>query len=173
MTGDVREPGATLLAAVRRIAGDPMGAPVEPFATRASGATPFALGWATVELDRAEQAFVETFGASVGPAVPAPNDTILGASCRILALDPPGLPFVVLIEPDTEGRLAATLARHGEGPAAVWIGPAMSGDTTPAGDPAPGTGGDGPFGPQILLPGAPVTGPHRLLVPAGPGTITP
>lgn len=165
MTADVRLPGAALLEALERIAGD---------APRAYGARPFALGWATVELDRAAQAFADTFGSSARPAVAAPDDTLLGASCRIVAVDLPGLPRVVLLEPNTEGRLAATLARHGEGPMAVWLGPVAPGDPTAAATTGPmGTGGLGPFGPQILLPGAPITGPHRLLVPAGPGTITP
>jgi hypothetical protein len=166
MTADVREPGAALLEALERIAGD---------APRTSDSMPFALGWATVELDRAAGAFAETFGPSATPAVAAPDDTLLGASCRIVALDLPGLPYVVLLEPYTEGRLAATLARRGEGPIAVWLGAvapgaptAMAASTLPI-----GTGGHGPFGPQILLPGSPTTGPHRLLVPAEPGTITP
>ena len=187
MTGDGSAPGgtsllATLVDALARIAGD------DP------DLAPFALGWATVELDRAEQAFADTFGPSAGPAVAAPDDSILGASCRIVALDLPGLPLVVLLEPNTEGRLAATLARHGEGPVAAWLGPvapahrtspedppsetdgggpAAIGDSIAAGDPAIRIDGDGPFGPQVLLPGSPVTGPHRFLVPAGPGTITP
>ena len=30
-------------------------------------------------------------------------------------------PAIVLLEPSTEGRLAATLARHGEGWCATWL----------------------------------------------------
>lgn len=166
MTGDGSAPGgmslpATLVDAMARIAGD------EP------DLAPFALGWATVELDRAEQAFADTFGPSAKAAVAAPDDTILGASCRIVTLDLAGLPLVVLLEPNTEGRLAASLARRGEGPVAVWLGPVAPADRTSPEDPPSETDGDGPFGPQVLLPGSPITGPHRLLVPAGPGTITP
>jgi hypothetical protein len=165
MTPDRPEPVATLRAtlieALGRIAGD------HP------GAAPFALGWATVELDRAERAFTETFGASAHAAIQAPDDRLLGAFCRILALDPPGLTYVVLLEPSTEGRLTATLARHGEGPAAAWLAPVPLDDPAATSSRPSGSVGAGPFGPQILLPGDPITGPHRLLVPAGPGTITP
>ncbi len=59
MTPDVREPGAALLEALERIAQD---------APHAPGAVAFALGWATVELDRAEQAFADTFGPSARAA---------------------------------------------------------------------------------------------------------
>jgi len=30
-------------------------------------------------------------------------------------------PLLVVLEPDTEGRLAASLARHGEGVAAIYV----------------------------------------------------
>ncbi len=163
MTHEVTEPGAALLEALGRIAGD--GPAVE-------GAVPFALGWATVESDRAERAFAEAFGPMAGPAVAAPADDLLGASCRIVALGVPDLPLVVLLEPDTEGRLAAILARYGEGPMAVWFKSAPPHAPTLRPSRPVGAAGHGPFGPQVLLSGA-ARGSYRFLVPAGPGTITP
>jgi hypothetical protein len=73
----------------------------------------------------------------------------------------------VLLEPNTEARLAATLARHGEGPAALYVAAAaaiertrerLSTDGIAASTPSPG-----PFGQQILIAGGPVSGPHLLV----------
>ena len=62
---------------------------------------------------------------SPGPrSRPAPDCVHLGARCRVGRLaDRPrdGATLVVLLEPSTEGRLAATLARHGEGWCATWL----------------------------------------------------
>lgn len=72
-----------------------------------------AIGWGTVELDRAERELGVL--ASVG----AGRDSGLGATARVgPTID--GIPLV-LLEPDTEGRLAAILARHGEGVAAAYV----------------------------------------------------
>lgn len=92
----------------------------------------------------------------------------LGAWCRVGRADPgpggePGA-FVILMEPSTEGRLAATLARHGEGWWATWER-GRSRDR-----PADAIGASivrpGPLGPERLVRGSPVSGPHRLLVEA-------
>jgi hypothetical protein len=114
------------------------------------------VGWATVELERAEREFGGGFGD-------AAKDEILGATCRIRA-------NLVLLEPKTEGPLAATLARHGEGPVAVWF----------EGDGSPGVIHElrsiqaaGPFGPERLVAGSPRFGPHVFLVTRSPGTIPP
>src|SRR6188768_48012 len=85
--------------------------------------TVLARGWATVELDRAA---VELAGSLVpGTAFePAAECVHLGAFCRIGRLAEPsddGATLVVLLEPSTEGRMAVTMARHGEGWCATWL----------------------------------------------------
>jgi hypothetical protein len=114
------------------------------------------IGWATVELERAEREFGGGFAD-------AAMDEILGARCRIRG-------DLVLLEPKTEGPLAATLARHGEGPVAVWF--------EAGGLPAPihelrSIAAAGPFGPERLVAGSPRFGPHVFLVTPSPGTIPP
>ncbi len=122
-----------------------------------------AIGWATVELDRAIREFAASEECTDG-FVDAPPSVLLGASCRISqGSDGPRL---VLLEPSTEGRLAATLARHGEGWVAVWL-------LGPQGDIDGGQGSDGPtlsadrpgpLGTERLVLSSPPAGPHRLLV---------
>ena len=78
-----------------------------------------AILWATVELERAERELGEVLGGPLH-AGPAPRDAALGATVRVA--HPFGRspePALLLVEPDTEGRLAALLARHGEGVVAV------------------------------------------------------
>ena len=81
-----------------------------------------AIGWATVELDRAERELSKALGPAqeIGPWAPATRDPLLGAAARVGPMLGDG-PTLILLEPDTEGRLAATLARHGEGVAAVYV----------------------------------------------------
>ncbi len=80
---------------------------------------PVAVGWATVDLDRATRELRD-----LGPFSDAPFDRLLGATARIGLTRPPvsgaTVPPVVLLEPSTEGRLAATLARRGEGWAVLY-----------------------------------------------------
>ncbi len=68
-------------------------------------------------------AFADAFGGSI-EAIRGRADDIL--AWRPLSVDPRRAsrtyPALVLLEPVTEGRLAASLARHGEGPAAAWVG---------------------------------------------------
>jgi hypothetical protein len=143
------------------------------------GVPPFTLAgvaWATVELDRAEadlEGWLAPVGgpaAAAGPAVEVPGATEphLGARTRVRAA--PELPGEVLVlsEPMTEGRLAASLARDGEGPCALylvphegldaWIRAARARGATLAGPAA------GPFGPSVLLAGGAAAGPHVILV---------
>jgi len=133
------------------------------------GAAPIAFGWATVDLDRLQASMETTWPGSVASTADLGHDVLLGARCRHLRPGIEGLPALVLIEPSTEGRLAATLARHGEGPAAIWV-------TLPSSGPPEGAGrsvaAPGPFGSEVLLLDGPVHGPHRLVVLAEPGTIT-
>jgi len=134
------------------------------------GVVAHAVGWATVDLDRAaaDLAGLLAAGTVFGPA---PDSELLGARCRVapLAAEAPGplrpptaARFVVLLEPTTEGRLAATLARHGEGWCATWA-------TDAPGRPAATSGSrsvvrDGPFGRERLAIDGPVSGPHHLRV---------
>ncbi len=119
-----------------------------------------AIGWATVELERA--AIEHAGGLRPGSAFrSAPDSVLLGARCLVgdLPADREGR-WLVLLEPSTEGRLSETLARHGEGWVATWE----------AGDPpAPTTDRwsverPGPFGPERLRRGDPPGGPHHLVV---------
>jgi hypothetical protein len=133
---------------------------------------PLAVGWATVELDRA---VVELGAALEIPStgfVEAPGSVSLGARCLVAPGVLPAGVSLALLEPSTEARLAGTLARHGEGPVALWlaVGDLVGAATSlrRAGRPVWQTV-DGPFGPELLLDG-PVHGPHRLLVER-PGTI--
>jgi hypothetical protein len=123
-----------------------------------------AVGWATVELDRAARELSDLL--EPGSAFDdAPSSVILGARCRVGSAAAEGSVRIVLLEPDTEGRLAATLARHGEGWVATWT-------TAPTG--AIPSGGDlsaarpGPFGEERVVLDGPFTGPHRLIVEAVP-----
>lgn len=115
------------------------------------------IGWATVELDRAarELAAIASFEA-------APRDAALGATARRSPIGDRTRPAIVLLEPDTEGLLAATLARFGEGVGFVYLGPldrADVDDTPRLGPPRPG-----PLGPARLVIGRPRWGPHALVL---------
>jgi hypothetical protein len=116
--------------------------------SRLSDGAPFtivAVGVATVDTDRhALDAGWRT--------TPAPADELLGASSARVVGQP-----VVLLEPTTEGRLAASLARVGEGPVAIYARGPRSGIRT-------STVAGGPFGSQVLVLGRPAWGPHLLLV---------
>jgi hypothetical protein len=133
-----------------------------------------AIGWATVELERAARELSHLLAPGLTFQA-APPSLILGAHCRVgQAADDPSL-RIVLLEPDTEGRLAATLARSGEGWAATWVAdPAAD---TRDGDPAAGprkaraalsAARPGPLGDERLVLGGPPTGLHRLVVEAVP-----
>ena len=126
-----------------------------------------ARGWATVELDRAAIELADRLfpGTTFGTA---PACVHLGAFCRIGRLAAPGEagePWLILLEPSTEGRLAITLARHGEGWCATWL------DAGPGDVATRSARRDGPLGPERLLLDGPPSGPHRLVVEAA--TIAP
>jgi hypothetical protein len=79
------------------------------------------LGWATVE---AERAFEELASLGVPAAWGAQErDAQFGASVWRREPAPDGFdgPALFVLEPDTEGRLAAFLARFGEGVAAAFL----------------------------------------------------
>ncbi|NJD27212.1 MAG: hypothetical protein FIA92_02820 [Chloroflexi bacterium] len=120
----------------------------DPALAGLSSAELVAIGLATVDWERAARA------SGAGEWEPLPRDSLLGATVRRARAS--AAPSVLLLEPDTEGPLAASLARFGEGLAAVYL-------RTPAGGRARTRPGRfaraGPLGPARLLPG-PAWGPH-------------
>lgn len=148
---------------------------VQEAAIRAIDATAIAVGWATVDLERAVADVAPALGLVPEAFVPAASTSALGARCLVRADGLGAGLALALLEPETEGRLAATLARHDEGPAVVWfavtdpevVGETLGASGVPLGDAAPG-----PFGPERILGGAFTAVPHRLIVQA-PGTIRP
>jgi hypothetical protein len=125
----------------------------------AAGSHPLlvAIGWATVELDRAADQLLPLLprGATFRSAE---RSVALGATCRVADAVLPDWPLVLLLEPDTEGRLAATLARSDEGWVAEWSRAASTSEVPVS----PVLGG--PLGPERLRLGDPVHGPHHLLL---------
>jgi hypothetical protein len=136
-------------------------------------------GWATVELDRAERDLVASFGRlSSGWSRDLADDTLLGARCRLIA-SRPGQLEILLLEPVTEGRIAASLARFGEGVVAVYVVlpdarfRAVLRDLRGAGLVLSGEG-HGPFGRQHLVAGGPPWGAHLCVAQStGAATIEP
>ncbi len=124
---------------------------------------PLAQILATVDLerslaDRGREAEVST----------AVDEPLLGA--RVVLIRDPDASTLAVAEPSTEGRLAASLARHGEGPAGRYA-------AVPNGDDlqafrrraaAAGVGVSrvaiGPFGRSVLVLNGPATGPHLIVV---------
>ena len=139
------------------------------------GADLAGIGWATVELERAVREVGAALGLDPGAWVPAARDDVLGARAWSALLPVEAGPTIVLLEPDTEGRLAATLVRFAEGVAAVYLrgqgaGGSASGPGLAATDIGASTVAQGALGPARLVPGAPAWGPHALLLePPGPG----
>ena len=91
------------------IAGLTAGLTAGPTAGRRAGVV--AIGWATVDLERS---------AADLPDISfdfAPDDEAVAGRALI---GHPGAVALVLLEPSTEGRLAATLARNGEGVAVIY-----------------------------------------------------
>src|SRR5215212_370726 len=138
------------------------------------------IGWATIELERAAADLTAAFARAGMPEpawVPAPRDDLLGATAWVSrewwptwGTDDP--PAIVLLEPDTEGRLAATLARHGEGVGAIYVAP-RPGDAPTRIDPARlGRSTPGPIGSGRLVLARPTWGPHAVVIdrPARPAT---
>jgi hypothetical protein len=134
-------------------------------------AVPFAVGWTTVDLGRAEGALAAAGHGLVGPFVDGANDDLIGATCRVADLGPsavPGVWSIVLLEPSTEGLLTGSLARLGEGPAVVWL---AAGVPVAARSSALSPVARGPFGAERLLRGPTRDGRLVLVVGDMPGTI--
>ena len=132
-------------------------------AVAAAGDTPIAVGWATVDSERAIAALEAELHIAPAAFAPASDSTALGARCLVARRVLPGGGALVVIEPATEGLLAATLARHDEGPRVVWVmiddvGVRVASRATP-----------GPFGPERLVPGASSDDLRRLLVSSRAG----
>jgi hypothetical protein len=129
------------------------------------------VGWATVELDRAETELAEWLAGEAPDPADDVADPILGARARLRVAD--GLPGeeIVLLEPTTEGRVAGSLVRDGEGPCALYVHPAGGLDAWLQRARERGVGTSpveaGPFGRSVLVAGGPVAGPHLLVVDAG------
>jgi hypothetical protein len=124
------------------------------------------LGWATVDTERATTELTRAL-PDAAPFAPGVPEALLGGG-SLLGRATGGRVRLVILEPNTEWRLAAALARHDEGPAALWVrgnGQALPADLRLTG-PA-----DGPFGRERLVLGAPVGGPHLLVVEEPAGTI--
>jgi len=131
--------------------------------------------WATVDLERT-LAELGIEGLAATAAAAARPDPLLGARVLIVPAGPDARRQAIA-EPTTEGRLAATLARHGEGPAGRYL---VVGDdlgrararATAAGIPVSRIE-IGPFGRSMLVLIGPVSGPHLILcepaaVPSAP-----
>jgi hypothetical protein len=123
-----------------------------------------AVGYATLDLDEAQRGADATVENDAVRA--AADDPLLGARSRIV-LAASG-PWIVLLEPSTEGRVAASLARYGPGPMAEYLAPVKerAGVVARAGSlgivlspPA-----EGPLGRQRLVLGDARWGPHLLLL---------
>lgn len=117
-------------------------------------------GWATVELERAEGQVRDLVGGDLRFS-DTQRSALLGARCRRASTSEGE--WIVLMEPDTEGRLAGFLARQGEGWAATWEQHA-TGDGKPAAV-------AGPLGPELLARDQSARGPFRLILM--PATIEP
>jgi hypothetical protein len=178
----IRESATDLPSAAGRLVLEPV-PDGEDAPTHEDGALPrvllLGLGWATVELDRAERELEMWLGQRAGGPT---EDEHLGAAARLR--EGGGLPgtWTVLLEPSREGRAAASLARDSEGPCALYLQSPAGLDGWLASAGASRTNRarprNGPFGRQLLLAGAPA-GPHVIVtegrppvsVAAPPGTI--
>lgn len=107
-----------------------------------------AIGWATVDLERSA---AELPGISFDFA---PDDEAVAGRALI---GHPGAVALVLLEPSTEGRLAGTLARNGEGIAVIY--------EASRGLPPEGPAKMTPLGrPGRLVDPAQRWGPYRIVV---------
>ncbi|HEX2753894.1 MAG TPA: hypothetical protein VHM48_00430 [Candidatus Limnocylindrales bacterium] len=125
--------------------------------------------WATIELERALGDLGPTpdaAGATVS-AAGAVEDPFLGARVVVVPSHENGI-RIALAEPSTEGRLAATLARNGEGPAGRYVlapfALAVVEARAAAANVVLSKPASGPFGPAVLVLGGPAAGPHLILV---------
>jgi hypothetical protein len=124
------------------------------------------IGWATVELERAARELGSGLGIAADAWVVGPRDALLGAKAWV-GFDPGTGPAVVLLEPDTEARLAASLARFGEGVAAVYVREPVGASEGSAAEGAPARRLEpGPLGRGRLVEGGPRWGPYVVVLEA-------
>jgi len=128
-----------------------------------------ALGWATVDTERAATEFVKALDLP-GTATSVDRDRLIGAYAHQLVDERfPGGRLLIL-EPSTEGRLAATLARDGEGPAVLYLGAFDGLDAWIARARKLGVvvsrAEDGPLGRSVVILGGSPSGPHLVVADA-------
>ena len=123
-----------------------------------------ALIWRTVDVDRT----VEGMGLM---AEPIDDDEVLGA--RGVLVRPPEGPPVAVLEPATEGRLAAALARDDEGQSGFYAAPPGGVDEALTVGYSLIEEGRGPFGRSALvaLPGGGRSTDFHVVVPPQAATI--
>jgi hypothetical protein len=127
------------------------------------------LGWATVDTERSATGFVKALDLPE-TATSVDRDRLVGAYAHQLVDERfPGGRLVIL-EPSTEGRLAATLARDGEGPAVLYLGAFDGLDAWIAHARTMGVvisrAEDGPLGRSVLILGGAPSGPHLVVADA-------
>jgi hypothetical protein len=127
------------------------------------------LGWATVDTERSATEFVKALDLP-GTATSVDRDRLVGAYAHQLVDERfPGGRLLIL-EPSTEGRLAATLARDGEGPAVLYLGAFDGLDAWVAHARTLGVvvsrAEDGPLGRSVLILGGAPSGPHLVVADA-------
>jgi hypothetical protein len=131
-----------------------------------AGRRVLAVIWATVDRDRILARLLST-GENLA------DDPLLGASVTLVR--PADGDPIAILEPVTEGRLAASLARHDEGPAGEYVEAPIPLDALGAAATAAGLAvsraADGPFGRAVLVLSPAVVAPHFVLVERPPGTI--
>jgi len=127
------------------------------------GAVALATIWATVDLERT----LVGLGIDVdATSTRVMADTLLGARVVVVPSGADGSRLAIA-EPATEGRLAAFLARHGEGAAGRYV--VVSDDLGQARTRAGLLGitvsrvEDGPFGSSMLVLIGPASGPQLIL----------
>jgi hypothetical protein len=117
----------------------------------------------TVDLERA----LGERGRPPADALRAIGDELLGA--RVVLIEAPS-GRIALAEPTTEGRLAAALARHGEGLVGDYLGLPWLGDADAIREHAGAAGvavsrpADGPFGRGVAVLGGRIGDPIVVLV---------
>ena len=131
--------------------------------------------WATVDLERSLAGLrtptaTGSAGANPDPATIDPGhaaeDPLLGA--RVLVLTTDDGRRIALAEPSTEGRLAGTLARHGEGHVGAYLEAPVDLDVVGARAAAANVSlsrpAFGPFGRSVLVLPGKLTGELLILV---------
>ena len=131
---------------------------------------PVARIWATVDLERALADLggggSEGAAPELGSAARQSMDPLLGA--RVVVVTDDDGTLIAVAEPSTEGRLAAVLARQGEGPAGRYVrapvGIAALRPLAAAAGVTLSAPADGPFGPSVLVAAGPIGAPIVVLV---------